>query len=450
MNQLKWLYPGMRIKRWIFLSLLGALASGAGLVLITSAKASALMKLLTANGIFPAFEGSPLGVGVFLLAAGLFLIVVGFHNSIASIIKVLAPEKHDDVAEFIYRKHHLKRGPKVVVVGGGTGLSVLLRGLKRYTSNITAIVTVADDGGSSGRLRGEFGILPPGDIRNCLVALADKETLMEELLQHRFSNGHGLAGHSIGNLLLAAMTQIAGDFQTAIKEMSKVLAIRGQVLPATLKQCSLCAELEDGSIIEGESKIPRTGKRIKRVFLQPGDCEPVPEALTAIAEADIIILGPGSLYTSIIPNLLVRGMADAIARSPAITVYVCNIMTQPGETEDYKASDHIRAIHQHAGSGLIDYAIVNVEDIPKNLLRKYKLDGAVPVRPDIKEIERMNVKPVKRNLVFETDVVRHDPEKLAKSVMGLIGELKLGHEKFYIPYLFQNKQRSGRVKAPPV
>ena len=422
MNILKWLYPGMRIKRWIFLSFLGAMAFGAGLVLVT--------------------KGSPSGVGIFLLGIGFLLIVVGFRSTIISIIKVLAPVQQSEVAEFIYQQHHLKRGPKVVVVGGGTGLSVLLRGLKKYTSNITAIVTVADDGGSSGQIRGEFGILPPGDIRNCLVALADKESLMEELFQHRFTNGHGLAGHNMGNLLIAAMTQIAGDFEKAIREMSKVLAIRGQVLPATLTDCSLCAELEDGSIIEGESKIPRTGKLIKRVFLKPGDCEPVPEALNAISDANIIILGPGSLYTSVIPNLLVRGMADAISKSAAVTVYVCNIMTQPGETEGYKASDHIRAIHQHAGSGFIEYAIVNIEDIPRKLLQKYREEGAVPVRPNLKEIEQMNVIPVKRNLVFETDVVRHDPNKLAEAVMELIGELKLQQEKFHLPLLFPNKYKS--------
>lgn len=441
MNRIKWLYPGMRIKRWIFLSFFGAMSFGAGLVLVTNTNTLSLFRFLNIYRLNVSAHWSSLGPGITLLLIGLILIVVGFRNTISSIIKDLAPEKQNDVAEFIYQKHHLKRGPKVVVLGGGTGLAVLLRGLKKYSSNITAIVTVADDGGSSGKLRGEFGILPPGDIRNCLVALADKETLMEDLFQHRFANGYGLTGHSMGNLLITAMTQIAGDFEAAIREMSKVLAIRGQVLPATVKQCSLCAEMEDGSIIEGESKIPCTGKRIKRVFLNPGDCEPVPEALLAIAEADMIILGPGSLYTSVIPNLLIRGMADAISRAAAVTVYVCNIMTQPGETEDYKAADHIRAIHRHAGSGLIDYAIVNVADIPHKLLRKYRQDGAVPVRADLKEIEKMNVRPVKKNLVYESDVVRHDPEKLADSIIKLIGELKLGHEKFSFSNFFSGKQK---------
>ena len=440
MKRLKWLYPGMRIKRWIFLSFLGAMFCGAGLLLVTNARASVLSNAFL-NWLNTAGEGSPLGAGLALLVVGLLLIIVGFRNTVSYLIKLLVPEEQHNVAELIYQKNYLRRGPKVVVVGGGTGLSMLLRGLKKYTSNITAIVTVADDGGSSGQLRGEFGILPPGDIRNCLVALADKESLMEELFQHRFTNGSGLAGHTMGNLLITAMTQMAGDFQAAIRAMSKVLAIRGQVLPATLKDCALCAEFDDGSVIEGESRIPRTGKKIKRVFLKPGDCEPVPEAMNAIAEADVVILGPGSLYTSIIPNLLVRGMAEAIRRSPAVTVYACNIMTQPGETDGYKASDHIRTIHRHAGSGLIDYAIVNVEDIPKNLLRKYKEDGAVPVRPDLGEIERMNVKPVERRLVFETDVVRHDPCKLAESVMELIGELNLGHEKFTMSNFLVGRQK---------
>ena len=440
MNRLKWLYPGLRIKRWISLSVLGAMFFGAGLVLMTNARVFQLFSYLYYQRFSPEGAASPAGPGVVLLALGFVMIVIGFRNTIFSFIKVLAPEKQGEVAEFIYQKHYLSRGPKIVVVGGGTGLSVLLRGLKKFTSNITAIVTVADDGGSSGILRDEFGMLPPGDIRNCLVALADKETLMEELFQHRFSIGDGLSGHTMGNLLIAAMTQVVGDFEAAIREMSKVLAIRGHVLPATLNHCCLCAELEDGSIIEGESVVPKSGKPIKRVFLKPGDCEPVAEALEAIADADLIVLGPGSLYTSVIPNLLVRGMADAITQSPAATVYVCNIMTQPGETDSFKASEHIRAIHQHAGSGLIDYAIVNGGDIPKSLQQKYKKDGAVPVRPDIKEIEKMHVKPIKKDLVFESDVVRHHPEKLSAAIMRLVTDLKQGNEKFNLPHLFFGKQ----------
>lgn len=447
MDRFKWLYPGMRVKRWIFTAILGAVILGAGLVavtdtgLLTGAESAISFWDIHMQWLAPATL-----TGLIFMFVGLAAVIIGFRNTIKSITEVLIPEKAQRLADIIYEKQHLKKGPKIVVIGGGTGLSMLLRGLKHYTSNITAVVTVADDGGSSGQLRGELGILPPGDIRSCLVALADTESLMEELFQHRFASCNGLSGHSLGNLFIAGMTQIAGDFQTAIKEMGRVLAIRGQVLPVTLKHVTLCAELEDGTVIEGESNIPRTPQKINRVFLCPGDCEPVPEALKAIAEADVIILGPGSLYTSVIPNLLVRGVADAVAASPAVTVYACNIMTQPGETDGYTASAHIRAIHQHAGSGLIDYAIVNTEDIPRKLLRKYRNDGAIPVRADLKDILRMNVMPVCHKLVFESDVVRHDPCKLAEAIVELIGQIKGRNEKFHIPdlHLVKGLKREGQ------
>jgi uncharacterized cofD-like protein len=434
MDRFKWLYPGMRVKRWIFLAICGAVLLGAGLVAVTdTGLLTGAVRMISFWDIHMNWLAPVTLTGLVFMIIGLTAVIFGFRNTIKSITEVLIPENAQTLSHIIYEKQYLKKGPKIVVIGGGTGLSTMLRGLKHYTSNITAIVTMADDGGSSGQLRGELGILPPGDIRNCLVALADTESLMEELFQHRFSNCNGLSGHSVGNLFIAGMTQIAGDFQTAVKEMGRVLAIRGQVLPVTLKHVILCAELENGTIIEGESNIPRMQQKINRVFLRPGDCEPVPEAFTAIAEADLIILGPGSLYTSVIPNLLVRGVADAVAQSPAVTVYACNIMTQPGETDGYTASDHIRAIHQHAGSGLIDYAIVNVEDIPRKLLRKYRNDGAIPVRADIKEMEQMKVVPVCEDLIFESDVVRHDSVKLAGAIIGLIGHLRGRNEKFHLP-----------------
>ncbi len=416
----KWFYPGMYVKRWIFLAITGIFILALGLTLTFYQDICTIARTIY-YGMADSAKGSQnlTLVGLWMGLAGFLMLIIGFRKTIKSIAGVLDPENKHRIVDVIYEKHHLERGPKIVVIGGGTGLSVLLRGLKVYTSNITAVVTVADDGGSSGQLRGELGILPPGDIRNCLVALADRESLMEDLFQHRFQNSNGLTGHSLGNLFIAGMTQIAGDFERAIKEMGKVLAIRGKVLPATLKHVALCAEFEDGSITEGESKIPRTGKKIKRVFLRPGDSEPLPEALEAIADADVVVLGPGSLYTSVIPNLLVRGMADAIKASTAVTVYACNIMTQPGETDNFTASEHVKAIHQHVGSGLIQYAIINVQDIPKKLLKKYRDDGAIPVRPDIKEIERMGVNVVQESMVYETDLVRHDSEKLAQAVMRL-------------------------------
>jgi uncharacterized cofD-like protein len=244
---------------------------------------------------------------------------------------------------------------RIVVIGGGTGLSVLLKGLKKYTSRLTAIVTVTDDGGSSGRLRAEMGVLPPGDIRNCLVALAETETLMDKVFQHRFQAGNGLQGHTLGNLLLVAMSEIAGGFISAIQEVSKVLAVRGVVLPATLEPVVLAATMENGSTVVGETRIREHEGKIERISLVPDQCLPVPETLKAIQEADAIILGPGSLYTSIIPNLLVKGVAESLTEAKAPLIYVSNIMTEKGETDGFTAADHLQAIKRHLNQQLIDY-----------------------------------------------------------------------------------------------
>ena len=249
--------------------------------------------------------------------------------------------------------------PRVVIIGGGTGLPVLLRGLKHYPVDITAIVTVADDGGSSGRLRDELNIPPPGDVRNVLAALSDVEPLIEEMFQHRFKSSNELSGHSLGNLILAAMTSITGDFMYAIQEMSKVLNVHGNVLPAANQSVVLHAELEDGTIISGESKIPFSGKRIKRVFLTPDTIQPLPETIQAIRNADLIIIGPGSLYTSILPNLLVPQIGEEVCEAKAKKVYICNLMTQAGETHDFTASDHVNAIYDHMGKPFMNTILVN-------------------------------------------------------------------------------------------
>lgn len=264
----------------------------------------------------------------------------------------------------IKRQPSLTRKPRIVVIGGGTGLSVMLRGLKQKPLDITAIVTVADDGGSSGILREELQIPPPGDIRNVLTALADTEPLLAEVLKYRFPNGTGLAGHSLGNLILAAMTDITGDFVTGITELSRIFAVRGRVLPAANQSIVLKAEMEDGSIVVGESTIPKSGLAIRKVFLEPADVEALPEAVQALREADAILIGPGSLYTSILPNLIVPKLAEAIIQSDAVKLFVCNVMTQPGETDNYSVSDHLTAIHAHIGHHLFDYVIVNDGEIP--------------------------------------------------------------------------------------
>ncbi|MGB9804563.1 gluconeogenesis factor YvcK family protein [Desulfofundulus sp.] len=413
----KWLYPGMHFKRWLVLSFLGLVLAATGIGLLGRFLPWEHQAVLMAWFVKLFGPGQAWIGGALLLLLGLPALVYGNLRAFRSVVDVLAPDERTRLADIIYTRQHLRRGPRVVVIGGGTGLSVLLRGLKHYTSNITAIVTVADDGGSSGRLRGELGMLPPGDIRNCLVALADKESLMEDLLQYRFQSGD-LAGHSLGNLLLAALNHVAGGFHEAVQALSKVLAIRGQVLPVTLQNVVLGAELSDGTLVYGESSIPRCRKPIKRVFLVPADCYPLPEALKAIATADAVVLGPGSLYTSILPNLLVRGIADAIARTRAVRIYVCNVMTQPGETDGYTASDHLQAIINHAGP-IVDYMVVNQGSIPARLKVRYRREGAVPVVVDGEKLQQMGVTVIGANLVHEGNVVRHHPDKLARIILEL-------------------------------
>jgi uncharacterized cofD-like protein len=311
--------------------------------------------------------------------------------------------------------------PKVVAIGGGTGLSVLLRGLKLYDVDITAVVTVADDGGSSGRIRSEFDMPPPGDLRNCLVALADTEPLMERLWQHRFQNGEGLAGHSFGNLFIAAMRDITGDFETAIREASRVLAIRGRVLPAAKEAIVLSALMDDGTIVTGESQIPRSGKKIRNVSIAPGNVEPLPEVVRAIESADAIVVGPGSLYTSILPNLLVPGIVEAIHRSAGKRIFICNIMTQPGETDGYTASDHIQAVYRHVGGPLFDYAFVNTGQIPEEALARYREKGSYPVEADIEALERLGVRVVADNFLHYGTYARHDAAFISKQILMLTG-----------------------------
>jgi uncharacterized cofD-like protein len=307
------------------------------------------------------------------------------------------------------------RQPRIVIIGGGTGLPVLLRGLKQYPVDITAIVTVADDGGSSGRLRDELDIPPPGDVRNVLAALSDVEPLIEELFQHRFRTNNDLSGHSLGNLILAAMTSITGDFVHAIREMSKVLNVHGKVLPAANESVVLHAELEDGSIVSGESKIPFSGKKIKRVFLTPENVEPLPESVQEILGADLIVIGPGSLYTSILPNLLVPGLGEAVCAARAKKVYICNLMTQAGETLDYTASDHVKAIYDHMKCRFIDTILVNTKPIPAEILQRYQKECAKPVYFDHSNLKQLGVEPLPDEIVsLENGTIRHDTKKVAE------------------------------------
>jgi uncharacterized cofD-like protein len=320
---------------------------------------------------------------------------------------------------------------RVVAIGGGTGLSALLQGLKAYARpadggapglDITAVVTVSDDGGSSGRLRREFAVLPPGDIRNCMVALSEDSALLSRLFQHRFASGRGLKGHSFGNLFLMALTQVMGDFPDAVKASSEVLNIAGRIYPATNSNVALEATLEDGQTVVGETRISRSRSRIQSVQLIPRTARPLPDTLRAIEEADAITLGPGSLFTSVIPNLLVKGIPEAIQNSAAVKAYFVNLMWQPGETTNFRASDHVRAIHEHARCKLLDYAITNLRPIKPALKKRYARQEALPVENDLEGLHELGVKVMSENLACNIDHVRHDPEATAAMVLKLAEE----------------------------
>ncbi len=438
----KILTPGLHIKRWVVLGALGAVVFllGLGVRQQVTRPGFKPMLLRAADWII----GHPLGIapatlGLILTICGFLLFLFGIYKLMHSIVSILDPGMGvGDLVEVVYRKRKLTQGRRIVVIGGGTGLSTMLRGLKQYSANITAIVTVADDGGSSGKIKKQLGILPPGDIRNCLVALADSERQMTELFQYRFRNsvqpekiakpvesgegyGEGLRDHAFGNLLIAAMCAInEGDFEAAVRETSRVLNIRGRVLPSTIADVMLRGEMEDGSTLDGETTIAHSPLKIKRVTLVPENPCPAEDVIEAIQQADIIVLGPGSVFTSIIPNLLVQGVADALRRSSAKKVYVCNVMTQPGETDGFSAYDHVHRIETHAGQRVFEYVLVNTGEPNIELLEKYRKVGSVLVEADTDRIRRDGYRPITGNFINESDVVRHNSDGLAKAIMKLI------------------------------
>jgi uncharacterized cofD-like protein len=420
----KWLYPGMGVKRWLVLLVLGLLLLSIGV----SYFYVQIYRTLTFSG-----PASPVAYGVTLQflphwvrglllgLAGVGLVALAVYRLSRSLLSVFVEPERDSVVNAIYRQRVRRRGPKIVAIGGGTGLSTLLRGLKDQTDALTAIVTVADDGGSSGRLRKELGLLPPGDFRNCIAALAEVEPLMGLLLEYRFGGGLGLNGHSFGNLFIAAMAGITGDFAQAIRMSSRVLAVRGRILPSTMQAVTLCAELsqaKDGTNaqhhIEGESRIPKAGAPIERVFLQPDDVPGFGEAVRALLDADVIVVGPGSLYTSILPNLLVKDIASAFRASAALKVYVCNLATQAGETDGYSALDHVQALESHLGEDLFDCVLVNDN-----------LEVQTPANWNAAMVQPTGDG---RHPLYPSDVVdpgiawRHDPGKLARSIMNIYVE----------------------------
>ena len=409
-----WLLPGLQVKRWFAMIFLGSFLIIFGTMIVFNMRPV----YFTMELIRHIAEAAPTGiVGAVVAAFGAYIFFKGWQKSNLSMLD-LNNSKEGTVLESLYRRRKLNRGPKIVAIGGGTGLSMLLKGIKRITNNVTAIVTVGDDGGSSGRLREEMGVLPPGDIRNCIAALADDDDLVTKLFQYRFKTGEGLEGHSFGNLFLTALCSITGDMVSAVKESSNVLSIRGRVLPSTLDDMKLVAELEDGRIIRGESNIPEANGKIKRLFTDPENCRPLEDAINAIKDADLIILGPGSLYTSVIPNLLIREIVQSIADSNAKKIYVCNIMTQPGETDDYAVSTHVNAIIEHTGSkNIMDTVLVN-DNLPKNLAEKYKLAGSFPVKLDMENIKKSGVRVVSKKLIEDSKegLVRHSSYKVARAI----------------------------------
>ena len=431
----RWLIPGLNIKRWLALYSLGV-----GLLIIGISLLFNYQWLSYIEDIVLAYSYSLTGyynynvlilVGAVLIGISAILILVGTSKVIKTIIRAVLPDPSSKVSDII----RLDKGPKIVVIGGGTGLSNLLRGLKAHTSNLSAIVTVADDGGSSGRLREDFKMIAPGDLRNCLVALAEQEGVMENLFRYRFEGNNELSGHSFGNLFITALAQVYdGDIEEALEAASKLLRVRGRVIPSSTEFIQLSAELIDGTIVDGESNIPHAGKKIKRVFSSPEHPKPEGAALRAIDEADVIILGPGSLYTSIIPNLLTDKIADHVRASKANKIYIANVMTQPGETSGYTLADHIQAIIDHSGVGIIDTVLANDGPLPIQMVEQYSAVGSEPVVIDSKRLQEMGIRTVRATLISQDKPAIHDPERLGKVLMDIIYAMKSDMEPRVLEY----------------
>ncbi|MFP4136391.1 MAG: uridine diphosphate-N-acetylglucosamine-binding protein YvcK [Candidatus Acetothermia bacterium] len=415
-NLSKWLYPGMKVKRWVLLGVASALLVGFSLILLVGRS--------TVDLLYDWLSSTPLYyylVAGVSLVAGLSGLVWGFNRLALSVTEPMEPLERP-ASELIWDKRLLSKGAKVVAIGGGTGLSVLLRGLKGYTSNITAIVTVMDDGGSSGRLRREMNMLPPGDIRNCLIALADDESRMSEIFQHRFEQGGELEGHSLGNLIIAGLERIEGGFDLAIEETSKLLNIRGRVIPSTLKNTNLVARLEGGEVLQGESTLSNHPGRIEKVELAE-KAPAYPPALEEAKNADIVVLGPGSLFTSLIPNLLVEGFAEALESADAEKYYVTNIMTEPGETDGMSARDHLEVLSDYINVAYLDNAVVNVGTAEDSILERYTGEGAELVEPDLVDDNEYGIEPLLDDLVSKVELegkktIKHDHERLAELILG--------------------------------
>jgi uncharacterized cofD-like protein len=419
----KWFYPGMHIKRWLALIVIGVAMMTFGLTYV-------VREFYTEGLRLPGFmywltlQFIPVYVrGTMYMSGAVFLILFAIWKLNQSIISAIAPNRNgnESLVNTIYNQRFLRRGPKIVAIGGGHGLSTLLRGLKEYTTNLTAIVTVADDGGSSGVLRRELGVLPPGDVRNCIAALADAEPLVTKLFQYRFEEGDGLVGHSFGNLFIVAMSGVTGNMEDAIRQTSRVLAVRGQIIPSTMEDVTLCARTSDARTIHGESRIgPAVSNgasaRIREVYLAPANPAAHPEAVRAILDADLIVLGPGSLYTSVLPNLLVQGIKRSLVAAPAPKLYVCNVATQHGETDGFSVADHVAAIEDHVGKGVINHVLAN--DNVTGVVPKAEQSKPVPLDSQINN----GIRLVAADVISEENYYHHDSTKLAEAVLRIYEE----------------------------
>lgn len=410
---LKWFYFGMHIKRWLALVLIGVAIMGLGFGYVLREVYTEVTFPDEAYYITLQFLPRLVRAAMFVvIASGLILFAVWKLNT-SLLAAFITPTGDENIVDTIYRYRYQARGPKVVCIGGGTGLPVLLRGLKEHSSNLTAIVTVGDDGGSSGILRRELGVLPPGDVRNCIAALAEAEPLMTRLFQYRFSEGSGLEGHSFGNLFIVAMSGITGNFEEAVRETSRVLAVRGLILPSTLSHLTVRARTVDGQEISGESNITLEGTRIKEVYLEPTNVQANPETIRAILEADLVVVGPGSLLTSVLPNLLVDGIRQALAISQATKIYVCNVATQHGETDAFSVADHFETLVQHVGPGLFDYILAN-DNVSGPLPEAWRSE---PVRVDTPIVDGARV--ITADVVSEKNRYYHDSSKLAAEIFRI-------------------------------
>lgn len=414
-KQAGWLIPGLQVKRWFLLIFIGAAVMTVGILMLFDLQ-PIFNTMQFIRKIATKISTEWLAFAFIMFGAAIFF--KGWTKTNLSILDMDEDRNNDVLLENLYRRRKLNRGPRIVAVGGGTGLSMLLSGIKNITNNITAIVTVGDDGGSSGKLRESLGILPPGDIRHCITALADDEDLVNKLFKYRFDDGKCLEGHSFGNLFITALCEITGDMVSAVRASSRVLSIRGRVLPATLDDMKLVAEMEDGRIIHGESQIPEAHGKIKKLFTEPKHCKALPEVIDAIRNAELIILGPGSLYTSVIPNLLIKEIAEEIAKSKAKKIYVCNIMTQPGETDNYKVSDHIKALIKHAGSSKIVDAVLVNNYLPEKPADKYQKSNSYPVFLDTPEIKKMGIRICAKKLIEDNKegLIRHSSNRVARAI----------------------------------